>query len=140
VQYPGEALYSVLPVSISKFLFLLSLCRHWCIGIGPAAYFESVPGNCADPKSVKVAAIHSHSTSLTITLNPKLKITPITLNRRNFLVHFRYMRPGIRQWFTSLFSRALCCLSCCCGDGWIRLFRSNLDQSGCTVYLPSSCV
>ena len=26
---------------------------------GRAAYFESVPGNCADPKSVKIAAIHS---------------------------------------------------------------------------------
>ena len=61
--------------------------------LGGGAYFESAPGNCADPKSVKVAAIHSNSTTLTLTLNPKLKITPIltlTLNRRNFLVHFHH--------------------------------------------------
>ena len=49
-------------------------------------------------KSVKIAAIHSNRTTLTLTLNPKLKITPfltLTLNRRWAVRGFVIMRPGM---------------------------------------------
>ena len=41
------------------------------------------PYSPAPHKSVKIASIHSNCTTLTLTLKPKLKITPfLTLNRR----------------------------------------------------------
>jgi len=48
-------------------------------------------------KSVKIAAIHSNCTTLTLTLNPKLKITPfltLTLNWRWAVRGFVIMLPG----------------------------------------------
>jgi len=49
--------------------------------------FTNPPYSPAAPKSVKIPAIHSNPTTLTLTLNPKLKITPfltLTLNRRYY--------------------------------------------------------
>ena len=54
-------------------------------------------------KSVKIAAIHSNCTTLTLTLNPKTKNNPNANPRLDFLVGstLPIMRPGVHFYHTS---------------------------------------